>query len=464
MSGSLPIRIFTPQGMLGYGYDLEDFRRVVEEGVDVMVVDSGSTDPGPYMLGLGHTLVTVESYARDLRPMLRAVSDHHIPLVISSAGGAGTDEQVAWMTDLVNRLAEEEGLSLSVVTIGADVPADVVTDRLARGLVEPNVLGELPSEKDVAQATGLVAQMGAEPFLKVLASDEPFDVIIAGRAYDPAPHAAFALHHGVEPGIAWHMGKILECGGACAEPKGGGVVATVHRDSFALTPTGPAQVCTPLSVAAHTLYEKSRPDLLPGPGGVLDVRGCAYEAVDDRTVRVTGSRFLPGGRTALKVEGAAVVGHRAMFIGGIHDPVLIGQLDAFLDRVERHAGELHPELAAGAAQLMFHVYGRDAVMGPREPSTAVPHEVGVLGEVTAQTPELALAICTTVRIGCLHLSYPGQVATAGNLALPLNPMESSVGPVCAFTLYHLMDVDGLDGLFPVERRQVGRTRLREAAV
>ncbi|WP_020124349.1 acyclic terpene utilization AtuA family protein [Streptomyces canus] len=461
MSASLPIRIFTPQGMLGYGYDLADFHRTVEEGVDLIVVDSGSTDPGPYMLGLGKTLVTVESYARDLRPMLRAVADHRIPLVISSAGGAGTDEQVARMTDLVDRLADEEGLSLRVVTIGADMPADVVADRLARGLIEPNVRGELPSEKDVREATGLVAQMGAEPFLEILATGEPFDVIIAGRAYDPAPHAAFALHHGVEPGIAWHMGKILECGGACAEPKGGGVVATVYRDRFELSPSGPAQRCTPLSVAAHTLYEKSRPDLLPGPGGVLDVRACVYEAVDERTVRVRGSRFLPSDHPVLKVEGAAVVGHRAAFIGGIHDPVLIAQLDTFLERVERQAGQLHPELAGGTASLAFHVYGRNGVMGPLEPSTAVPHEVGILGEVTAESPELALAICTTVRIGCLHLSYPGQMATAGNMALPLNPMESPIGPVCAFTLYHLMDARDLD-LFPVAHRQVGRIPAEEA--
>lgn len=456
MNGSLPIRIFTPQGMLGYGYDLDDFRRTVREGVDVIVVDSGSTDPGPYMLGLGTTLVTEESYARDLRPMLRAVAEHGVPLVISSAGGAGTDAQVTWMTDLVHRLATEEGLSLRVANIGADIPADVVSDRLAQGLVEPNVRGELPSEQDVVEAESIVAQMGAEPFLAILDSGEPFDVIIAGRAYDPAPHAAFAMHHGVEPGIAWHMGKILECGAACAEPKGGGVVATVHRDSFDLTPVGPEQRCTPLSVAAHTLYEKSRPDLLPGPGGVLDVRGCTYEAVDERTVRVRGSRFTPAEHPTVKVEGAAVVGERAVFIGGIHDPVLIGRLDTFLERVERRAGVLHPELASGAATLAFHVYGRDAVMGLLEPSTTVPHEVGILGEVTAATPESALAICTTVRIGCLHLPYPGQLATAGNMALPLNPMESGIGPVCAFTLYHVMNSRGLD-LFPVSHRQVGRS-------
>lgn len=67
---------------------------------------------------------------------------------------------------------------------------------------------------------------------------------------------------------------------------------------------------------------------------------------------------------------------------------------------------------------------------------------------------MALDICTSVRIGCLHLSYPGQLATAGNMALPLNPMESPIGPVCAFTLYHVMDSQDLD-LFPISYRQIG---------
>ena len=115
---------------------------------------------------------------------------------------------------------------------------------------------------------------------------------------------------------------------------------------------------------------------------------------------------------------------------------------------------MFPDLASGAARLVFHVYGRNAVMGELEPSTQVPHEVGVLGEVTAATQEQAKSICTLARIGVLHLPYPGQLATAGNLALPLNPMDNPIGPVCAFTVYHVMDADGLD-LFPVTYSEVG---------
>lgn len=79
--------------------------------------------------------------------------------------------------------------------------------------------------------------MGHEPYLKVL-QDHPdvrdsyfitshnpdvvqqIDIIIGGRSYDPAPYAAFSYLHGIDPGVAYHMGKIMECGGLCATPKG----------------------------------------------------------------------------------------------------------------------------------------------------------------------------------------------------------------------------------------------------
>jgi hypothetical protein len=95
-------------------------------------------------------------------------------------------------------------------------------------------------------------------------------------------------------------------------------------------------------------------------------------------------------------------------------------------------------------------------MGALEPQKDfVPLEVGILGEVTAPTQELATAICSNARIGVLHSPYPGQMATAGNFALPLNPMENPIGPVCRFSLYHLMEVESALELFPYRIEEVG---------
>ena len=77
-----------------------------------------------------------------------------------------------------------------------------------------------------------------------------------------------------------------------------------------------------------------------------------------------------------------------------------------------------------------------------------PHEIGILGEVTAQTQSLANAICATARVAMLHMPYPGQMATGGNFAIPLNPPENPIGPVCRFSIYHLMTVETPCGLFP----------------
>lgn len=163
-----------------------------------------------------------------------------------------------------------------------------------------------------------------------LASDP--DIILGGRSYDPAPFAAFSMHHGVDPGVAWHMGKIMECGGICAVPKGRSMIATLRKDSFDLTPLSPKERCTPLSVAAHTLYEKTRPDRLPGPGGVLVLDGAVYEQLTDKTVRIRGAKFVPT-PYQVKLEAVEKLGYRTIFIGGIRDPILIAQIDEFLAQV-----------------------------------------------------------------------------------------------------------------------------------
>jgi hypothetical protein len=184
----------------------------------------------------------------------------------------------------------------------------------------------------------IVAQMGPEPILETMLANPDFNVLIAGRAYDPAPYiayAAFASKASMEDTASlyaqrlWggfaHMGKILECGGICAVPKSHGAMATVYHDgTFDVTPLDPASICTSLSVAAHTLYEKSRPDVLYGPGGYLDLADMKTEALaDGRSVRVSGGVFHfdrdEGKSYTVKLEGAEVVGYRSQMMGSFKD-------------------------------------------------------------------------------------------------------------------------------------------------
>jgi hypothetical protein len=52
------------------------------------------------------------------------------------------------------------------------------------------------TERDISTATRIVAQMGHEPFIKAMEENPDFDVIIGGRAYDPAPYAAYCYYKG----------------------------------------------------------------------------------------------------------------------------------------------------------------------------------------------------------------------------------------------------------------------------
>jgi hypothetical protein len=46
------------------------------------------------------------------------------------------------------------------------------------------------------------------------------------------------------------------------------------------------------------------------------------------------------------------------------------------------------------------------------------------------------------------------MATAGNFAIPLNPPETPTGPVCRFSVYHLMEVDSPTDMFPIRYMEI----------
>lgn len=257
------------------------------------------------------------------------------------------------------------------------------------------------------------------------------------------------------------MGKIMECGAACATPKGRSIIATVRRDSFDLTPLAPGERCTPLSVAAHTLYEKTRPDRLPGPGGILTLDAAKYEQLTEKTTRVYGAKFTST-PYQIKLEGVTHLGFRTVIFGGIRDPILIGQIEDFLKRIRSFLHGRFPDLDMSEnCRLIFHVYGENGVMGPLETQTAgSAHEIAILGEVVAPTQDLASTIANTTRICLLHAPYPGQMATTGNFASPLTPQEQEVGPVFKFSLYHLVDLEESEqvSLFPVSFHSIESTR------
>jgi hypothetical protein len=449
--------ILTPNAMLGYGYRLDHFWYGVEKYKPAaIIVDSGSTDGGPYKLGLNKMTCGRGSYIRDLEPMLDAAFHKGIKVMIGSVGGDGSTKHVAEMLGIVTEIAQRKGYKFKIATIHAGIDRQLLHSRLAKDRIHPCGPVAPITTDDIDSAIDVVAQMGCEPYIEALKQDP--DIILGGRSYDPAPFAAFCLSRGVLPGVAWHMGKIMECGGICAMPKGRSMIATIRHDSFDLTPLASEERCTPLSVAAHTLYEKTCPDKLPGPGGILELDNATYEQVTEKTTRISGATFIPSQIYQIKLEGVKHLGYRTIFVGGIRDPILIGQIDDFLERVRIYTQSLFPELdQTEQCRLIYHIYGRNAVMGPLEPKRdQVGHEIGVVGEVLAPTQELSHTIANNARASILHFAYPGQIATTGNFASPFSPHEQEAGPCFKFSLYHVVDLqpDEERTLFPITYHEI----------
>jgi Domain of unknown function (DUF4387)/Acyclic terpene utilisation family protein AtuA len=446
------VRILTPIGMIGYGFSEKLVLKALESGVDAIIADSGSTDSGPSKLALGTTTVTVEAYERDLTMLLKATSFYKVPILIGSAGGDGSNAHVDMFLDIIIEAIKKQKLrQMKVITIYAEVDKKLIHENHAVKALEPCTRAVPPLlTKDINEATRVVAQMGYEPFLKAMEEHPDFDVIIGGRAYDPSPYTAFCVYNGFDNlAIDYHMGKIMECGAICAVPKSKEALAVVRKDSFDIVPLDPNARCTPLSVAAHTLYEKSRPDLLIGPGGTLDLNNATYEQLpDNRTVRVRGPTFHKtlDGEYTVKLEGARPCGYHSVFIGGIRDPVLISQIDNFVAQVKAFVSSK----AGFEYGLKIHTYGINGVMGPLEPDISlIPKEVTLCGESRAATQAQATHIINLARIACMHGSYPHQLATAGNFAMPFSPFDIPMGQLSEFCIYHLMTISDPLSLFPI---------------
>jgi len=440
------LKILSPSGIVGYGFPEESFQAGVAQKPDLIACDGGSTDPGPYYLGSGIPFTNATAVKRDLKLMLKASCNLNIPLVIGTAGGSGADVHVAREVDIIRQIAKEEKLSFKMAVISSEFKKETLIEELKAGKIEK--LGPAPvvTEKDIMDSTHIVAQMGIEPIMEAL--DNGAQVVICGRCYDPAAFAAPAIRLGYDQALALHLGKILECAAICATPGSASdcIMGYLGEDYFCIEPLNPERKCTPTSVSAHTLYEKTNPYILPGPGGHLDLSECVFTAESDRKVRVTGSKFVPEAVPSVKLEGAKVAGFRTVSICANRDPIFISQIDDILENLRKRTAD---NLSADFEyNLDFIVYGKNGVMGALEPQQEITsHEIGIVIDVVADTQEHSAAACSVARSTLLHYGYPGRIATAGNLAFPFSPSDIKVGEIYVFSVYALLRTDDPKKLF-----------------
>jgi Acyclic terpene utilisation family protein AtuA len=439
------VKVLSATGNLSTGFREETLVDAVRQGASFVGCDAGSTDSGPYYLGSGEPRGPREATKRNLQIIIREALRSGIPVIIGSAGHAGGRPHLDWTLEIVRELANDNAWHFKLAAIDSELDKGALVEAFRRGKISPLFPAPEFQESSIRNARRFVAMMGIEPIQAALKAGA--QVVIAGRCSDVAIFAALPVLRGIPKSIAFHAGKILECGSACVAQRyyPDCMAAELDQNGFTVDPPNPSFRCTPQSVAAHALYENGDPYRLVEPGGVLDTAAAQYQAVNDRAVRVTGSCFTPSSDYTVRIEGAALVGYRSIVLAGIRDPLILKQLDIFLNSlrlvVERKI-EDNLKLRPDAYHLNFRVYGRDGSLGMLEPVRQVDgHEVGLVIDVVASTQSLAADILPLVWHTGLHHPIPEQSGLISNFAFPFSPPGMDAGPVYRFCANHVWRLD-----------------------
>ena len=436
------IDILVPIGALGMGVNADDVAAGITAGAHAIACDAGSTDSGPAYLATGLAKYSRDAVKTDLAILMRAQAAAGIPLLIGSCGTSGSDAALDWTHDIAREIAREEGLAPRIALLYSEQSPGAMAQCARTGRIAPLAPMTDAEPMRFEACDHIVALMGPEPYIAALEAGA--DIVLGGRTTDTAVLAAVPVMRGAGVGAAWHAGKIAECGGLCTErPRNGGVLIRVGAEHFDVLPLSPGNRCTVETVSAHMLYENSDPFLLHEPGGILDVTGARYVAIDDRSVRVTGSRFAPRPYT-LKLEGAAGGAFQTLMLVGIQDRKVLADIDAFLVRMhEVLTARVRAAMGerAGVFDISLRPYGWNAVDGtPVAPGGAVPREIGLLFVATAASQGIATQIAKTCNPWLFHLP-PEEGDAMPSYAFPFSPAEIERGQVFEFKLNHVVSVD-----------------------
>ncbi|NML42257.1 DUF1446 domain-containing protein [Ramlibacter sp. G-1-2-2] len=433
--------IIVPSGSLGAGIRAEHIDAGIAAGAHGIACDAGSTDSGPAYLSSGKCKYSKAAIKEDFRVLMLAQAKANIPLLVGSCGTSGCDMALDWTRDIVLEIAREHGLSPKIAMLYSEQSPALLTTRASEGKVTP-----LPpltgSGIDLfGECDHIVALMGPEPYIAALEAGA--DIVLGGRTTDTAVLAALPLLRGAGKAASWHSGKIAECGGLCTtHSREGGVMIRVGKDAFEVEPLGNVSRCTPFTVSAHMLYENSDPFLLTEPGGVLDVTDAIYEAVDERVVRVTGSRFHDKPYT-MKLEGAGRGGFQTIMFVGIQDRAVCAEVDLFIERMHKALCERVKTtmgLPSDAFDISLRPYGWNAVTGmPVDDGAAPPREIGLMFVATAPSQDIATQIAKTCNPWFFHMPIRPEVELP-SYGFPFSPSETERGPVYDFKLNHVVHV------------------------
>ncbi|MEP1209453.1 MAG: acyclic terpene utilization AtuA family protein [Rhizobiaceae bacterium] len=432
-------KVLIPTGALGLGFDAQALAAGIAARPDIIAIDGGSTDSGPFYLGTGTSKYSRTTTKAEWRQLMVARAEAGVPLVIGSSGTCGADTCVDWMLDITTELAGELGQSVKVATIYSGQSPDQVKEALSNGSVNPLEVAPPISDQIIDSTTNIVALAGIEQIQAALAAGA--DIVLAGRTTDTAIIAALPIARGDHAGGAWHGAKIGECGAFCTtDPRSGTIMVEFDTDGFTVQPMAKGVVCTPLTVSAHMLYENSDPHILYEPGGHLDVTAAQYEQLDEGAVRVTGSKWVSSPDYTVKLEGSRIVGYQTIAMAILREQRYVKNVDEWVAGIEDHvARRIQQNHIAQPSQydVEYRQIGRNSALGELEGPAADPVEVGIMAIVTADSQKLANEIAKIINPYLLHHPLTANEPTP-TFAFPFSPAEIPRGPLYEFCLNHVM--------------------------
>jgi hypothetical protein len=458
-SANHTLRIVCPNGHLGFApIKPGSFQIGCASEPDLICADSGSCDVGPVPLGSDTSSSPLQWQTEDLETMLLASRRLGVPMIVGSAGDTGTNSRVNLFVGIIRELARKHGLpKFRLGYFYSEIGQDALRGRIDAGDEIAGLDGRAALDRATLDATDrVVAVAGVQPYIKLL--DQGADVIIGGRSSDCAIFAAPAIRQGFPKGLAYFYGKILECASFCCEPYGAkeSVLGEITADDVKVTAMLPEQRCTIASVAGHAMYERANPFYEHFLGGHIDMSACRYEQYDERTVRVTGPRYVPATELRVKLEGSGKIGERYVGIVGVRDPYTIANIDLVTGWASQQVAERFGTPGAdGGYELHFSVYGRDAILGAAEPLRATPgHELAIVVQGIAPDKAMAEEVAMIATRQMFYARLPQVRGTAGGVAFLLDEVMPA-SPAYRWTLNHTMRLDDPLELFPTFLTEAG---------
>lgn len=449
-------RILVPSGALGLGFDIIALERGIAAKPDLIAIDGGSTDSGPSYLGRGESKYSRASTRTEWAQLVDAQARTGAPLVIGTAGTCGADDAVEWMAEITEDVLREAGRAARVAILKSGQDPAAVAAALGEGRLTPLPAAPAIDADIIRSCTNIVALAGTEQIAAAL--DTGAEIVIAGRSTDAAIIAALPLMRGCHPGASWHGAKIGECGALCAtHPQSGVILIDFDEEGFTVAPLADDAQATPATVSAHMLYENSDPFILLEPGGHLDVGGAGYEAVDSRSVRVSGATWIPSDSYAVKLEGARVAGHQTILLALLRDKRYVEAAELWAEDIHRLCSARAVErlgLGTNDFRIELRLIGKNAALGALETRSTEPAEVGILAIATAATQELANEIGKILNPFLLHHPLTKQEEQP-TFAFPFSPAEIDRGPAYEFCLNHVLTLDDPMEAFRLEVRELG---------